>query len=396
MQSHWLTTHSKYIIYMATTRKATRLKEPVKVRTKKLADGSESYYLDIYVDGKRSYEFLKLYLLPEINPMIKEQNRATKAAVEAIKSKRIIELTHSKAGLKKTSIRSKMLLDDWMETYLAEQERKGVRGLKLLRTVCRMLPLYRKKVRMQEIDKEWCLDFIDWIQHTYKTRWGKPLSPKSTADYVGYFSTTLNAAVRAEVIPENPFMTLAATERIKVPESKREYLTIDEIKVLIDTECPREDVKRAYLFSCYCGLRLSDVYALRWKDIILDGEQYRMSTVMKKTTTPIYLPLSRHAIRWLPERNGEGDELKIFDGLPAEPNINKVLAKWVETAKIAKKITYHTSRHTFATMMLTLGADLYTVSKLLGHANVKTTQIYAKIVDSKKVEAVNLVDSVFD
>ena len=381
---------------MATTRKATRLKEPVKVRTKKLADGSESYYLDIYVDGKRSYEFLKLYLLPEINPMIKEQNRATKVAVEAIKSKRIIELTHSKAGLKKTSIRSKMLLDDWMETYLAEQERKGVRGLKLLRTVCRMLPLYRKKVRMQEIDKEWCLDFIDWIQHTYKTRWGKPLSPKSTAGYVGYFSTALNAAVRAEVIPENPFMTLAATERIKVPESKREYLTIDEIKVLIDTECPREDVKRAYLFSCYCGLRLSDVYALRWKDIILDGEQYRMSTVMKKTTTPIYLPLSRHAIRWLPERNGEGDELKIFDGLPAEPNINKVLAKWVETAKIAKKITYHTSRHTFATMMLTLGADLYTVSKLLGHANVKTTQIYAKIVDSKKVEAVNLVDSVFD
>lgn len=113
---------------MATTRKPTRLKEPVKVRTKKLADGSESYYLDIYVDGKRSYEFLKLYLLPEINPMVKEQNRATKAAVEAIKSKRIIELTHSKAGLKKTSVRSKMLLDDWMETYLAEQERKGARG----------------------------------------------------------------------------------------------------------------------------------------------------------------------------------------------------------------------------------------------------------------------------
>ena len=146
---------------MATTRKATRLKEPVKVRTKKLADGSESYYLDIYMDGKRSYEFLKLYLLPEINSMIKEQNRATKAAVEAIKSKRIIELTHSKAGLKKTSVRSKMLLDDWMETYLAEQERKGARGLKLLRTVCRMLPLYRKKVRMQEIDKE-CV----WILST--------------------------------------------------------------------------------------------------------------------------------------------------------------------------------------------------------------------------------------
>ena len=62
---------------------------------------------------------------------------------------------------------------------------------------------------------------------------------------------------------------------------------------------------------------------------------------------------------------------------------------------LASPCIFHTSRHTFATMMLTLGADLYTTSKLLGHANVKTTQIYAKIVDSKKVEAVNLVDNVF-
>lgn len=131
-------------------------------------------------------------------------------------------------------------------------------------------------------------------------------------------------------------------------------------------------------------------------DIVQDGEQYRMSTVMQKTTTPIYLPLSRHAVRWLPERNGAEDGLHVFAGLPAEPNINKVLAKWMATAGINKKITYHTSRHTFATMMLTLGADLYTTSKLLGHANVKTTQIYAKIVDSKKTEAVNLVDKVFD
>ena len=171
---------------------------------------------------------------------------------------------------------------------------------------------------------------------------------------------------------------------------------MDDIRLVADTDCPREDVKRAYLFSWYCCLRLSDVYALRWKEIDLDGEQYRMSTVMQKTAAPICLPLSRQAVRWLPERKEAGEEAVIFAGLPAEPNINKVLAKWVSKAGILKKITYHCARHTFATMMLTLGADLYTVSKLLGHANVKTTQIYAKIVDSKKTEAVNLVDKVFD
>ena len=345
---------------MAANGKKTKLKEPVKVRTKKLADGSESYYLDIYVDGKRQYEFLKLYRLPEINARVKEQNRATLAAVETIKSKRIIELTNNKAGLKNTSGRSKMLLSDWMKSFYEEQKRRGVRGVKLLGTVRNLISTYigKNKIRMGDIDKNFCVAFIRWLQSEYKTTWGNPLSPKSMSDYVGYFSTALNAAVRADIIPENSFMSLTPTERIKVPESKREFLTVDEIKTLIATECPREDVKRAYLFACYCGLRLSDIYALRWRDLSNDG--------------------------------------KVFDGLIAEPNINKVLAKWVKAAGITKKITYHTSRHSFATMMLTLGADLYTTSKLLGHSNVKTTQIYAKIVDSKKVEAVNLVDGVFD
>ena len=356
---------------MAANGKKTKLKEPVKVRTKKLADGSESYYLDIYVDGKRQYEFLKLYRLPEINARVKEQNRATLAAVETIKSKR---------------------------SFYEEQKRRGVRGVKLLGTVRNLISTYigKNKIRMGDIDKNFCVAFIRWLQSEYKTTWGNPLSPKSMSDYVGYFSTALNAAVRADIIPENPFMSLTPTERIKVPESKREFLTVDEIKTLIVTECPREDVKRAYLFACYCGLRLSDIYALRWHDLSKDGEQWRASVVMKKTTTPIFLPLSSQAMKWLPERGDAPDDGKVFDGLIAEPNINKVLAKWVKAAGITKKITYHTSRHSFATMMLTLGADLYTTSKLLGHSNVKTTQIYAKIVDSKKVEAVNLVDNVFD
>lgn len=383
---------------MATTSRKPKLKEPVKVRTKKLADGSESYYLDIYVDGKRHYEFLKLYHLPEINARVKEQNKATLAAVETIKSKRIIEITNGKAGLKNINGRSKILLNDWMQTYFEEQKRRGVRGVKLLGTVVNLISSFvgKDKIRMGDIDKDFCLKFIGWIRNDYKTTWGKQLSPKSMSGYVGYFSTALNAAVRAEVIPENPFMSLTPSERIKVPESKREFLTIDEIKTLIATKCPNELVKRSYLFSCYCGLRLSDVYALKWTDLSQDGEQWRASVIMQKTTTPIFLPLSGQAVKWLPERKNANDEDKVFTGLIAEPNINKVLAKWTKTAGITKKITYHTSRHTFATMMLTLGADLYTVSKLLGHSNVKTTQIYAKIVDSKKVEAVNLVDSVFD
>ena len=383
---------------MSTSRSKSKLKEPVRVRTKKLANGSLSYYLDIYVDGKRHYEFLKLYWLPEANARIKEQNRATLAAVETIKSKRIIEITNNKAGIRNITGKSKILLSDWMQQYWDAQVKKGVRGTKLIGSSKRVLDLFigKKKVRLADVDKNFCLAYIDWLRNTYKTAHGVSLTPRGMIGYIGYFRAALNAAVRAELIPENPFNTLSHVEKIKAPESKREFLTVQEVKTLIDTECSLPVVKQAYLFACCCGLRLSDVYALRWKDITIDGGQWRASVVMRKTRIPIFLPLSLNARRWMPERGDAGDEDKVFSALPYEDKVNKVLKQWAADAGITKHVTFHTSRHTFATMMLTLGADLYTTSKLLGHTNVQTTQIYAKIVDENKVAAINLIDKAFE
>ena len=255
-------------------KKTTRLKEPVKVRTKKLADGSESFYLDIYVDGKRSYEFLKLYLLPEVNAKVKEQNRATRAAVEAIKSQRIIDITNGKAGIKRTSGWQKLLLADWLDRFKAAQERKGIRNIALLGSVIKVVTLYGKKTRMGDIDKKWALDFIDWLQNSYnrqnkvsegmKNSASAPkegrISQGTAVSYVSQLSIALNAAVRAEVLGENPFMLLSAAERVKKPESQRQFLTIEELKKMTDTECSNPLVKQAYLFSCYCGLRLSLIH----------------------------------------------------------------------------------------------------------------------------------------
>ena len=144
---------------------------------------------------------------------------------------------------------------------------------------------------------------------------------------------------------------------------------------MIATDCPNGLVKRAYLFSCFTGLRISDVRNLKWGDIYHEKGQ---------------------ALKWMPEKGENTSDDYVFGNLVNYGNVNENLKKWAEAAGIRKHISYHTSRHSFATMMLTLGADLYTTSKLLGHSNVKTTQIYAKIVDSKNVEAVNLVDGVFD
>lgn len=390
-------------------KKTTKLKEPVRVRTKKLADGSESFYLDIYVDGKRSYEFLKLYLLPEVSQKVKEQNKATRAAVEAIKSQRIIEITNGKAGIKRASGWQKLLLSDWLEKFKLAQERKGVRNIALLGCVIKVVARYSKKTRMGDIDKKWALGFIDWLQNTYTRRnkvsdgvKNSVCAPKegrvsqgTAVSYVSQLSIALNAAVRAEVLGENPFMLLSAAERIKTPESQRQFLTIEELKRMTATECPNQIIKQAYMFSCYCGLRMSDIFALKWKDVQMNDGRYLLSVVMKKTSTPIYIPLSNNALAWLPERS-EDENTRVFAELPSRQTINRILKVWAKAAGIDKHITYHTSRHTFGTLMMTAGADLYTTCKLMGHSDVRTTQIYAKIVDSKKIEAVNLVDRMFE
>ncbi len=190
-------------------------------------------------------------------------------------------------------------------------------------------------------------------------------------------------------------MLLSAAERVKKPESQRQFLTIEELKKIIATDCSNHLVKQAYIFSCYCGLRMSDIFGLNWKDVQLNDGRYLLSVVMKKTSTPIYIPLSNNALVWLPERN-EDENTPVFSGLPTLPTINRILKTWAKAAGIDKHITYHTSRHTFGTLMMTVGADLYTTSKLMGHSDVRTTQIYAKIVDSKKIEAANLLDRMFE
>ena len=167
------------------------------------------------------------------------------------------------------------------------------------------------------------------------------------------------------------------------------------MRALIATPMKNEAVKQAYLFSCFCGLRISDIISLKWKDVFVDRGQYRLAVSMQKTKESIYLPLSPEALKWMPERGEKTSEDHVFD-LPSPTMINTLLKPWAKAAGIDKRFSFHTSRHTFATMMLTLGADLYTTSKLLGHADVKMTQVYAKIINQKKDDAVNLVNGLFD
>ena len=380
---------------MARKTSAKNTKEPVRLREKELANGVRSLYLDIYVNGKRCYEFLKLYLIPETNPQAKVQNENTMRAANTIKLNRILEITNNKAGLKNTSIRAKMLLKDWMETFRQAQEQKGVKDQKLIHNTVHALTAYNINVAMRDVNRDYIIGLTNFLRNDYRSPRGKKLKDYSVINYLGCLRNALNMAVREDVIADNPIMKLSAQDKVKAPESQREYLTVEEVKQLEATDSPYPHIKQAFLFACYTGLRCSDVRSITWGKIVKDGEKYRLHTVMFKTRRPFYIPLSKKAMQWMPERGDKTDDDLIFENIPVQVNTKLYLQPWLDKAGITKPITFHCSRHTFGTMMLTLGADIYTTSKLMGHTKVEVTQIYAKIINKKKDDAVSLIDQAF-
>ena len=379
---------------MARPRKINKAKEPIRLRMKDLSNGNKSLYLDIYRAGKRSYEYLKMYLIPETDYNAKMQNQATLTAANAIKSKRIIEMINSEAGIKQETDTSKVYLLDWMETYMENQAKRGKKDRNQIKKTIDILKAYgAETVTMDMIDKPFCQGYINYLTTEYRPK-GKTVSNFTIHTYYQVVNGALNAAVRADILSENPFNKISSSEKIHKPESKREYMTIDEVRSLIKTPISNEDVKGAYLFSCFCGLRISDIKGLTWENVYCDSGQYHLEVMMQKTKSPLYLPLSSEALKWLPERGNKSGKEKVFK-LPSSAGINKLLKTWAQKAGISKHITFCTARHTFATMMLTLGADIYTTSQLLGHTDMRTTQIYVKIVNRGKDEAVNLVNGLF-
>ncbi|NDW09361.1 site-specific integrase [Dysgonomonas sp. 520] len=206
---------------------------------------------------------------------------------------------------------------------------------------------------------------------------------------VTYFSIFKAALKQAFV---DGFLTTDLSAKIKgIPEqeSRREYLTVEELNILAGTPCERDVLKRAALFSALTGLRHCDIQKLKWEEISINGDHAQLHFTQQKTKGVEYMPISQQALDLCGEPR-EPEQL-VFEDLPDSAWISKPLKRWMEAAGITKRITFHCFRHTYATLQLSSGTDIYTVSKMLGHTNVKTTQIYAKVVDEKKSKAAQAI-----
>lgn len=371
-----------------------KITNTVNLRTKNITGGKQSLYLDIYMDGERKKEFLGLYLIPEDSKYAKSANKATLKIAEEVRAKRLVDVIEGR--LKSTdSIGCSLNLVEWLqEQQDYYYEHGNTNYSKTIHNLIRHICCFSgDRITIGSITPGYLRNLLEYLGGNVN-KYGGKLSNETIYTYSTVFSILLNKAVRLEIIPKNPFHKLSQSEKPQRRTKQKEYLTLDEVKRMAEAECDDIRVKRAFLFCCFTGLRYIDVSRLKWKHISEIGEgEYQIEVVQQKTKEPVYIPLSANALRWLPDRGDDGRENYVFK-FRDRSIIYDYLDRWAKKAGVEKHVTFHMSRHTCATLLLYYGADLYTVSKILGHTSIKTTQIYAKVADEMKRKAVGNIPSI--
>ena len=365
----------------------------IKVRKRKPKNGISKLYLDVY-DPKaiKSRTSISLDLFEYTNPTSaqRKSNKEAHEAAERIRAKKVIELAYEKNSLGYLSGKDKSSIN--FIDYFQEQTDKRFNSSNNYGnwdSVCKYLGKFcPNDIPINQVDPKFLEDFKYYLEHTAKTKSNTKLSQNSLYSYFNKVKACLKQAHREELILKNPCDLIRG---FKQGEVQREFLTFEELQKTVKAECEIPQLKTAFLFSALTGLRWSDINNLIWKDLQFSetNSHWFIRFRQQKTKGVETLPISKQARDLLPQ-TGE-DEDRIFKGLKYSAWHNLKLQQWIMKAGISKTITFHCARHTFATLQLTNGTDIYTVSKLLGHRELKTTQVYAKIIDQKKVDAINSI-----
>ena len=329
-------------------------------------------WINYTVDGKRHRESLNLFLTK--NPKTSAQkiaNQNTMKIAEAVARKKSEELDQADKGIKIQTVDPHITLIDYtMGTIKNATNREWIDGRK---NFCAMIQKFRKDTRIVDVNRPWFEAFVKFcFEQGHKTN--------TVCGRVNILKAILHKAELDGIISHRPDFSGLAPQ----PEpGHREFLTIDELRALVAVDFPNR-LKNPFMFACFTGLRLNDVRTLKWSDI----QGGTIVLRQHKTSEFVRIPISPNAARFMPEKTGE----RVFMDFPTcETWYGKKIKEWVKAAGIKKNISFHCSRHTFATLSLDNGADLFTISKLLGHTKITTTQIYTKALDEGRRRAVDAI-----
>ena len=378
------------------------MKMKIHLRKKKLKSGMTSLYIEYYKghtitpEGKskilRDFEYLELYLTTD-----------PKTAAEKKKNKENLELADQILAIRKAEVyqgtynirNDHKVKTGFLDFYESKkEERYQTKGnydnwdaaQKHIEAYC------PKHITFNDVDVDFIKGFKKYLDTVAVTKSEKKLSQNTKHTYFNKFKACLNSAFDEGYLKEN---LMKKVKGFTMGESTREYLTSDELQKLSQTPCPNAILKRAFLFSALTGIRWSDVNKLKWSEVREEGTDslgdliFRIVFQQKKTDGVEYLYISQQARELLGERKESKD--RVFKGLRYSAHMNMQLLRWCMFSGINKHITFHSARHTNAVLLLENGADIYTVSKRLGHREIRTTEIYAKIIDKKMKEAAYLI-----
>ena len=415
----------------------------VTLRQKPISGNRESLYLDFYPaiidnDGNETRrQFLGLYLFHTVNPdnltgkklekylermdidfdtyetmarMELDKNKHTCLVAEMARDTRYKEIIskgvlsdlekRAEIQIKKQELeqaekdalkdQEQMILNENFLKYfqLLARKRSGTNSDNWQSAV-KYFEIYCKgKCTMRNITERFCNDFKGFLIKVPSRKSDKvTLSNNSAVSYFNKFKATLKQAYKDGYLKED---INAKIDCIKLAEISSVFLTMEELNKLAKTPCDNDVLKRASLFTALTGMRHVDVKNLTWKNVFFDKDNgYYMNYTQQKTKqVEDNTPISAQAFSLMGERGEPND--KIFKGLIYSASTSIDLARWLLSADIKKKITYHKFRHTYTVLQLSNGTDIYTVSKMLGHKNVSvTSKVYAKIVDETKRKASN-------
>lgn len=337
----------------------------------KLPDNKRSYriQLDYKLNGKRNRETIKeVTFYPTDRKDIKaEKNRIIDRRVAILE----IELGNVKNNLPSLQLQKANFIE-----YFERLGNKKNENTKATwnNTLKHLIDFQGKKISFQEVTINWLEKFKDYLIND------KELAMNSVNTYFNKINAALNQAVKENIISEN---IIRFIDRPKKEETEIVFLSEDEVQTLIDTDFWDNEAKNAFLFSCYTGLRISDIKSLEWNHIKDNRIQLRQT----KTKNTVYIPLNENAINIL--NNQKHNENSVFKLSKHTCSINRTFKKLIKITNINKKVHLHCGRHTFATLLVSKGTDIFTISKLMGHSDIKSTMVYAKVIDEKKEKAVN-------
>ena len=344
----------------------------VKIRKKR-----GKLYLDVYENGSRKWESLHLTLTDD-----KTHNKEAMRLAEICRTKRELQVVSGEWGLIDPVAAKKTLY-----SFIKQMDDSGKHGCKI-HNVLKHLKAFPSggTIQIGQVNKKWLESFQDYLLGY--------LSHNTAHSYSRSVRQALRKAVRDNIIMKSPGDEI---ENVKMQETDKIFLSIEEIQKIADIP-PQNDLEKeirlSFLFSCYTGLRISDLLTLAWGDI--EHSPLQIVKRQEKTNTKVFIPLSNMAWSIINDGTIHNYTALIFPLMTMIKRTKRFdrLQKWVTRAKLQKHIGWHTARHTFAVLSLESGAEIYTVSKLLGHRSIKTTEIYAKATDKMKREAVNALPEI--